>query len=310
MMNEFDLIQNYFNWELTDPSVELGVGDDAALFNLPLGHQLVTSTDTLVEGIHFFKDASPGDIAYKSLAVNLSDIAAMGAVAKCFTLSLTLPKLDQQWLKQFSSSLKESSRLFNVNLIGGDTTKGPLNITITMMGSIEMDSSIKRSGARDKDDVYVTGDLGAAALCLKKINEGVKPNQNELTRLNRPVPRLELGSALKNVASSCIDISDGLEQDLSHILKSSEVGATIDTLKLPLDSSVTKYIKNTKDWSLPLCGGDDYELCFTAKKSKRDQIRVLSENLKIKVTKIGVINGSKELKINGYDGLRSSYQHF
>ncbi len=309
-MNEFDLIQNYFNWELTDPSVELGVGDDAALFNLPLGHQLVTSTDTLVEGIHFFKDASPGDIAYKSLAVNLSDIAAMGAVAKCFTLSLTLPKLDQQWLKQFSSSLKESSRLFNVNLIGGDTTKGPLNITITMMGSIEMDSSIKRSGARDKDDVYVTGDLGAAALCLKKINEGVKPNQNELTRLNRPVPRLELGSALKNVASSCIDISDGLEQDLSHILKSSEVGATIDTLKLPLDSSVTKYIKNTKDWSLPLCGGDDYELCFTAKKSKRDQIRVLSENLKIKVTKIGVINGSKELKINGYDGLRSSYQHF
>jgi len=309
-MNEFDLIQNYFNWELTDPSVELGVGDDAALFNLPLGHQLVTSTDTLVEGIHFFKDASPGDIAYKSLAVNLSDIAAMGAVAKCFTLSLTLPKLDQQWLKQFSSSLKESSRLFNVNLIGGDTTKGPLNITITMMGSIEMDSSIKRSGARDKDDVYVTGDLGAAALCLKKINEGVKPNQNELTRLNRPVPRLELGSALKNVASSCIDISDGLEQDLSHILKSSEVGATIDTLKLPLDSSVTKYIKNTKDWSLPLCGGDDYELCFTAKKSKRDQIRVLSENLKIKVTKIGVINGSKELKINGYDGLSSSYQHF
>ena len=169
MMNEFDLIQNYFNWELTDPSVELGVGDDAALFNLPLGHQLVTSTDTLVEGIHFFKDASPGDIAYKSLAVNLSDIAAMGAVAKCFTLSLTLPKLDQQWLKQFSSSLKESSRLFNVNLIGGDTTKGPLNITITMMGSIEMDSSIKRSGARDKDDVYVTGDLGAAALCLKKL---------------------------------------------------------------------------------------------------------------------------------------------
>jgi len=310
MMNEFDLIQNYFNWELTDPSVEMGVGDDAALFNLPLGHQLVTSTDTLVEGIHFFKDASPGDIAYKSLAVNLSDIAAMGAVAKCFTLSLTLPKLDQQWLKQFSSSLKESSRLFNVNLIGGDTTKGPLNITITMMGSIEMDSSIKRSGARDKDDVYVTGDLGAAALCLKKINEGVKPNQNELTRLNRPVPRLELGSALKNVASSCIDISDGLEQDLSHILKSSEVGATIDTLKLPLDSSVTKYIKNTKDWSLPLCGGDDYELCFTAKKSKRDQIRVLSENLKIKVTKIGVINGSKELKINGYDGLSSSYQHF
>ena len=141
MMNEFELIQNYFSWEHNEPSIELGVGDDAALFNLPPGHQLATSTDTLVEGIHFFKDASPSDIAYKSLAVNLSDIAAMGATAKCFTLSLTIPKLDHEWLEKFSSSLKESSRLFNVHLVGGDTTKGPLNITITMMGSIEIDSA-------------------------------------------------------------------------------------------------------------------------------------------------------------------------
>ncbi len=310
MMNEFDLIQRYFYWKLNDPNIELGVGDDAALFNLIPGHQLVTSTDTLVEGIHFFKDALASDIAYKSLAVNLSDIAAMGAIAKCFTLSLTIPRLDMQWLEQFSSSLKESSKLFNVNLIGGDTTKGPLNITITMMGSIEIGRSIKRSGARDEDDIYVTGDLGTAALCLSKINEGVRPNQNELTRLNRPVPRLEFGSALKNVASSCIDVSDGLEQDLSHILKASGVGAIIDTQELPLGDSVKHYVKDTNDWSLPLCGGDDYELCFTANKSKRDKIRALSENLKIKVTKIGVINNSKELKINGYDGQSSSYQHF
>ena len=168
MMNEFELIQNYFNWEHNEPSIELAVGDDAALFNLLPGHQLVTSTDTLVDGVHFFKDASPSDIAYKSLAVNLSDIAAMGASAKCFTLSLTIPKLDHEWLEKFSSSLKESSRLFNVHLIGGDTTKGPLNITITMMGSIEIDSAIKRSGAKDGDDIYVSGGLGTAALCLKK----------------------------------------------------------------------------------------------------------------------------------------------
>ncbi len=309
-MNEFDLIQGYFNWKLNDANIELGVGDDAAIFNLDPGHQLITSTDTLVEGIHFFKDASPIDIAYKSLAVNLSDIAAMGGVAKCYTLSLTLPKLDKDWLEQFSTSLKESSERFRVNLIGGDTTRGPLNITISMMGSIEINSSIKRSGARAGDDIYVTGSLGAAALCLKKINEGVKPSESELSSLNKPIPRLELGSALRNIASSCIDISDGLEQDLSHILKSSNVGAIIYSDKLPLDNSVYNYVKDSNDWSLPLCGGDDYELCFTAEKSKRKKIKELSEGLKVRVTRIGVINNQKELEIVGYNGPKSSYQHF
>lgn len=309
-MNEFDLIQSYFNWETTDPSIELGVGDDAALFTLNPGHQLVTSTDTLVEGVHFFKDASPRDIAYKSLAVNLSDIAAMGATAKCYTLSLTLPRLDKEWLLHFSSSLKESSKLFNVNLIGGDTTKGPLNISITMMGSIEMNSPIKRSGARDGDDIYVSGELGSAALCLKKIKEGIVPSQSELNSLNKPIPRLELGSALKNLASSCIDVSDGLEQDLSHILKSSGVGAIIDTQELPLADSVKHYVKDTNDWSLPLCGGDDYELCFTVGKSDRKKIIEISKSLGTRVTRIGEINSQKELKVVGYTGPRSSYQHF
>jgi len=309
-MNEFDLIQGYFNWKLNDASIELGVGDDAAIFNLDPGHQLITSTDTLVEGIHFFKDASPIDIAYKSLAVNLSDIAAMGGVAKCYTLSLTLPKLDKDWLEQFSTSLKESSERFRVNLIGGDTTRGPLNITISMMGSIEINTSIKRSGARAGDDIYVTGSLGAAALCLKKIIEGVKPSESELISLNKPIPRLELGSALRNIASSCIDISDGLEQDLSHILKSSNVGAIIYIDKLPLDNSVSNYVKNSNDWFLPLCGGDDYELCFTVGKSKRKKIKDLSEGLKVRVTRIGVINNQKELEIVGYNGPKSSYQHF
>ena len=142
-MNEFDLIKNYFNWPLSDPSIELGVGDDAALFQIDSDCQLVTSTDTLSESVHFFKDAHPGDIAYKSLAVNLSDIAAMGAQAKCFTLSLTLPKLDESWLQAFSDSLREASELFNVSLIGGDTTKGPLNITITIMGTVKKSRLLK-----------------------------------------------------------------------------------------------------------------------------------------------------------------------
>ena len=309
-MNEFELIQSYFNWEITDPSIELGVGDDAALFNLNPGHQLVTSTDTLVEGVHFFKDDSPRDIAYKSLAVNLSDMAAMGATAKCYTLSLTIPELDKEWLKDFSSSLKESSKLFNVDLIGGDTTKGPLNISINMMGSIEINSPIKRSGANEGDDIYVSGELGSAALCLKKIKKGEMPLESDLNALNRPIPRLELGSALKNLASSCIDVSDGLEQDLSHILKSSGVGAIIDTQELPLSDSVMHYVKDTNDWSLPLCGGDDYELCFTAGKSKRDKISAISENVGIRVTRIGEINSQKKLEVVGYTGPRTSYQHF
>jgi len=309
-MNEFDLIQSYFNWQITDQAIELGVGDDAALFNLQPGHQLVTSTDTLVEEVHFFKDSLPADLAYKALAVNLSDIAAMGAVAKCYTLSLTIPKIDQNWLEEFSSSLKESSKVFNVNLIGGDTSRGPLNITISMMGSIEIGSPILRSGARDEDDIYVTGDLGTAALCLKKIKEGVEPSQNELNKLNRPLPRLEFGSALIKLANSCIDVSDGLEQDLSHILKSSGVGAVIEAQKLPIDDSVNKYINKTHDWSLPLSGGDDYELCFTANIANRGEILRLSQELKIKVTKIGVINSSKKLVTIGYDGKTSSYQHF
>jgi thiamine-monophosphate kinase len=309
-MNEFELIQNYFNWPLSDPGIELGIGDDAAIFNLDSGYQLVTTTDTLSEGVHFFKNDSPEDIAYKSLAVNLSDIAAMGATAKCFTLALTLPKLDEIWLKQFSQSLKQTSKKYNVSLIGGDTTRGPLNITITMMGVVEKSKAIKRSGARNGDNIYVSGEIGDAALCLKKINAGERPHKAELIKLNRPIPRIELGSALKGIANSCIDISDGLEQDLSHIIKASKVGAMVDIQELPLSQSMIKYIESNDDWALPLCGGDDYELCFTAPENFNSEIINIAEFCKIKITKIGVINDSKDLKIKGYDGQGHSYQHF
>ena len=309
-MNEFELIQNYFNWPLSDPGIELGIGDDAAIFNLDSGYQLVTTTDTLSEGVHFFKNDSPEDIAYKSLAVNLSDIAAMGATAKCFTLALTLPKLDEIWLKQFSQSLKQTSKKYNVSLIGGDTTRGPLNITITMMGVVEKSKAIKRSGARNGDNIYVSGEIGDAALCLKKINAGERPHKAELIKLNRPIPRIELGSALKGIANSCIDISDGLEQDLSHIIKASKVGAMVDIQELPLSQSMIKYIESNDDWALPLCGGDDYELCFTAPENFNSEIINIAEFCKIKITKIGVINDSKDLKIKGYDGQGQSYKHF
>ena len=309
-MNEFELIQNYFNWPLSDSTIELGIGDDAAIFDLDSGYQLVTTTDTLSEGVHFSKDTSPEDIAHKSLAVNLSDIAAMGATAKYFTLAITLPKLDEIWLEHFSKSLKELSKKYNVSLIGGDTTRGPLNITITMMGVVEKSKAIKRSGANNGDNIYISGEIGDAALCLKKINAGEKPHKAELIKLNRPIPRLELGSTLKGIASSCIDISDGLEQDLSHIIKASKVGAMVDIQELPLSQSMIKYIEHNNDWALPLCGGDDYELCFTAPENFNSEIINIAEFYKIKITKIGVINDSKDLKIKGYDGQGQSYQHF
>ena len=161
-MKEFDLIRDYFTWVIKDPSVELGVGDDAALFSLKQGYQLVATTDTLIEGVHFSASTSAKDIAHKSLVVNLSDIAAMGAKPKYFTLAITLPKIDQSWLKEFSDSLRQLSMHYNVSLIGGDTTKGPINITINMIGIVENSKALKRSGARPGDGVYVSGTIGDA----------------------------------------------------------------------------------------------------------------------------------------------------
>ena len=309
-MNEFELIQSYFDWQLNDSTIATGIGDDAAIFNINKGFQLVTSTDILSEGVHFFKDTSASDIAYKSLAVNLSDIAAMGATAKYFTLALTLPKLDQVWLKDFSESLKLTSEMFKVSLIGGDTSRGPLNISITIMGVIENSKAILRSNAKVGDAIYVSGHIGDAANCLKKVLDGLEPTKDELISLNRPFPRLNLGEALKEIANSCIDISDGLEQDLSHILKASNVGAEIDVRKLPLSKSLLKYVKSNNDWSLPLCGGDDYEVCFTVPKAHEQLLKSISEICEVKITKIGVINNTKKLKIKGYDGPSASFKHF
>jgi thiamine-monophosphate kinase len=179
-----------------------------------------------------------------------------------------------------------------------------------MMGVVEKSKAIKRSGARNGDNIYVSGEIGDAALCLKKINAGERPHKAELIKLNRPIPRIELGSALKGIANSCIDISDGLEQDLSHIIKASKVGAMVDIQELPLSQSMIKYIESNDDWALPLCGGDDYELCFTAPENFNSEIINIAEFCKIKITKIGVINDSKDLKIKGYDGQGHSYQHF
>jgi thiamine-monophosphate kinase len=309
-MNEFDLIREYFTWPIKDPSVVLGVGDDAALFSLEQGCQLVTTTDSLVEGVHFSASTPAKDIAHKSLAVNLSDIAAMGAKAKYFTLAIALPKIDKSWLKEFSDSLRQLSMHYEVSLIGGDTTRGSLTITITMIGMVESSKAMTRSGARPGDGVYVSGTIGDAGFCFWKLSNGLLSSNQELKRLNCPIPRIELGLALKNLASSCIDISDGLEQDLSHILKASSVGAVIEVKKIPISETLNIYIKDTNNWSIPLCGGDDYELCFTVPEDNEEALKMISESCNVKITKIGVVSESLGLQIEGFDGPRKSYQHF
>jgi len=309
-MNEFDLIRDYFTWAIEDSSVVLGMGDDAALFSIEPGYQLVTTTDSLIEGVHFSSGTPAKDIALKSLAVNLSDIAAMGAQAKYFTLAITLPKIDQSWLKEFSDSLRQLSINYKVSLIGGDTTRGPLNINITMIGIIEGSKVLKRSGARPGDSIYVSGTIGDAGFCLWKLSNGLIPSSQEVKKLNSPTPRIELGLELKNLASACIDISDGLEQDLSHILTASSVGAVIEVEKIPISEALNAHIKDTNDWSIPLCGGDDYELCFTIPEGNEEALFKISKSCNVDITKIGIVSESLVLQIDGFDGPRKSYQHF
>jgi thiamine-monophosphate kinase len=251
---EFELIDFIKNKVKTDASVVIGIGDDAAVTELPKGHQLVVSTDTLVQGVHFDERLNPQDLGHKSLAVNLSDLAAMGATPKWFTLNLTLPDIDKAWIEEYLQGLLELASRFNVHLIGGDTTQGPLSITITAMGSVESDRYLQRSTALRGDLIAVTGQLGNAAFALD--NE-----YSELeAHLKQPVPRLDVSDTIKYFASSCIDISDGLMSDLNHICSQSHLGAQVNLENLPIHSQV----KNHPQWmKYVLSGGDDYQLCFT-----------------------------------------------
>ena len=281
-MDEFDLIETYFRWDnFSDNSDEveaviIGIGDDAAVLKLESNQQLVTSIDTLISGVHFPEQTSPAAIAHKALTVNLSDIAAMGAKAKWFTLALTLPDVDHAWLKEFSSSLKNLAEQTSVSLVGGDTTRGPLSISIQVMGTVENNHSLLRSGAKPGDKIFVSGTLGDAAVGLSSVQgsfarDSLDSDILELTaedkafceaRLNYPTARLDESEVIKQYATSCIDVSDGLLQDLGHILKKSKVSAVIDPHLVPLSNSLQK-LPQEKALQHALNGGDDYELLFT-----------------------------------------------
>jgi thiamine-monophosphate kinase len=308
-MNEFALIQRYF-WEKSryNSNVCAGIGDDAALVIPPSNQQLAISVDTLIAGVHFPVDTAPQDIGFKALAVNLSDLAAMGAQPLWFTLALTLPNVDESWLERFSEGLFEISNSYNIQLIGGDTTKGHLSITIQVIGAVPQNQALMRSGAQLGDEIFVTGTLGDAGLALAVLKNKISHKNHDIIRLNRPTPRVAEGLKLRGIANSAIDISDGLLADLGHILEmSGNVGATLFLDQLPLSKELQN-LKTEQAWRFALSSGDDYELCFTVSPDK-------SHLIDFPCTKIGFIEketGIRCLDTQGHLFIPSKmgYQHF
>ena len=286
------MIEKYFNRQINGdsaPSVILGIGDDAAVLKVPQKHQLVVTIDTLIAGRHFPDSTPARDIAYKALAVNVSDLAAMAATPAYFVLSLALPESDEAFLKQFSDGLFEAADEFNIHLIGGDTCRGPLSITIQASGYVPDDGYITRSGAKPGDHIMVSGKLGAAAVGLASKTGEIELEPalklQALESLNRPRPRIDLIPTLREYASSAIDLSDGLVGDLAHILEKSQVGARVQQDFIP----VFEWVKQNNAYTYALIGGDDYELLFTVPEERVTALMQSVSNLKLDISDIGVI---------------------
>lgn len=313
-MKEFDLIRRYFTPTDTPGDVSLGVGDDAALLCPPPGHELAVSVDTLVRGVHFPVDTPPEAIGHKALAVNLSDLAAMGATPRWVTLALTLDGEDAAWVEAFARGFLALARSHEVALVGGDTTRGPLSITVQAMGVVPAGTALRRSGARAGDAVLVTGSVGDAALALRELGQGALDPRLR-ARLDRPEPRVSAGRALRGLASACIDVSDGLAQDLGHVLTASGVGATLETARLPLSAAFREVQGDAVDWGLPLAGGDDYELLFTAPQAAVGPLCRTLAGLGCAASVIGRIETAPGLRILDPQGnplslQRGGYTHF
>jgi len=318
-MSEFDLIRRLQELICVEPGAGVagcvvGIGDDGAVLDLPEGQSLVVCTDTLVEGVHFPDTALPGSTGHKSLAVNLSDLAAMGARPAWFFMALTLPKQDAVWLDAFAAGMADLAATARVMLSGGDVTSGPLSITITALGLIERGRALVRSGAAPGDLVVVSGRPGSAAHALEQLRRSETPADEDLSALEYPVPRLALGRSLRGLASACIDISDGLAADLGHILELSGVGAAIDLRRLPCPDSLAAFSGKDR-WPLQLAGGDDYELCFTLPPRMEPELKELARSGVAELTVIGEITRDNGLLFETGDGKtyqpkRPGYRHF
>ena len=331
-MNEFDLIARYFTRPATRAA--LGVGDDCALLMPRPGTQVAISSDMLVEGRHFFAGTDPFNLGHKALAVNLSDLAACGAQPLAFTLALALPSIDEAWLKPFADGLWALADAHNCELIGGDTTRGPLNICITVFGEVPVVASrsqaLLRSGAQPGDDVYVSGTLGDARLALLALQGRITLPESMLAaaraRLERPTPRVALGMALRGLASAAIDLSDGLSGDLGHLLRSSGAGATINTdVAISLiatkpyrtcENGIFEQVNTPFPWlDCVLTGGDDYELAFTAPPAARPAVKAAARQSATPVTRIGRIDAEPGLRLVDTQGCavpggHASFDHF
>jgi thiamine-monophosphate kinase len=288
-LGEFEIIERYFKLRDDDPDVLIGIGDDAAV--VQTGGPLALATDTLVEGVHFPKQSPAESVGYRVLAVNLSDLAAMGARPRWCTLALTIADADDGWLEAFSSGFFRAAGAHDVSLVGGDLTRGPLSATLTLIGSVEAEAVLARSGGHIGDDIYVTGSLGDAAAGLALVNEGAgdagAAHRALAERFHYPSPRVAAGRALAGLASSAIDVSDGLLADLGHVCHSSGCGAVIDAEQLPLSAELLALFPPQTAQAYALSGGDDYELCFTASPAKAHAVEAALEGTATSVRRIG-----------------------
>ena len=320
-MKEFKVIEDFFKLKSVQrKDVIIGIGDDAAVTHIPEGQALVTTTDTLLSGVHFLPNTAPHAIAQKAIAVNLSDLAAMGAEPAWISLSLSLPAVDTLWLEEFSRGLQEHAEYYSIQLIGGDTVQGPMVITITAQGFVPYEQALTRSQATPGDFVYVTGNLGDAGVGLQVAQQKLEIENIDnkaffLQRLNYPTPRLLVGTSLRRTANSCIDISDGLVSDIQHILNASKCGAVVHVDKLPLSKVMLESVEPNDAVNYALSAGDDYELLFTVSEEQKGHLETNLASANIKATCIGQLNGvagKLELRHNEqpFEYANQGYQHF
>jgi thiamine-monophosphate kinase len=319
-MSEFELISRYFTGlgpQRAD--VIVGVGDDGAVLQPPPGQMLVATVDTLVAGVHFPEDTDPSSLGHKALAVNLSDLAAMGAEPAWATLTLTLPTADEGWLEAFAAGFAALAAEVGIQLVGGDTTRGPLTITVNVLGFVPPGQALLRSGAQPGDLIYVTGQLGDAGLALLALQQELRlprlDREAVLARLDRPQPRLAVGRALRGIASAAIDISDGFAADLGHILDASGVGAQVQMQRLPVSEPVRRWLPRAGGWVLPLTAGDDYELCVTVPPARQGEAETAAAEAGCELTWVGVIDARQGLRCSLDDGTDitpsvGGYRHF
>ena len=318
-MDEFRLIERFFRRDSKSSEVVVGIGDDGAVVKAGINEQTVLVTDTLVAGVHFPERTAPQDLGYKLLAVNLSDLAAMGATPNWFLLNLVMPDADESWLQGFSTGLFSLAEEYSVALIGGDTARGPLCVSATVGGHVRSGTALRRDGAQVGDQLLISGTLGDAAIGLDLLGGVLGATGEDMDylvgRLNRPKPRIELGLSLGAVATAGIDISDGLLADLGHILRESgALGAIVDVSCLPLSTQAIAVCGESLARQKALAGGDDYEICFTASPAQQPQIEQLRDQCNVKLTCIGSVRELSGIALTGTDnqdltGINSGYRH-